>query len=280
MSKRVLLAGLMAFAPVAGSAQTAPPPPSAATADDIVVRARTEAERKAIQSYVANISVRSESQLPRFHDPVCPLAIGFDRQFAAIVEKRIRDVARAAGVDVAKKERCPANLILIMAENGSKLVKDIRVHRADWLGELDPSDIDALIAPAPARAWSVTTLRNEDGGRQRGMFITVMTASILKVPTRQDMEVSFVIVDKAPSMGMTLRQVADYAAMRGLARTRPPAPGGAIDTILTAFDKAATPVRELTASDAAYLRALYSTQGMMDAVTERNAITRRIAKGK
>ena len=273
MTIKALLTTLAAALPAIAGAQTAPQ-------DDIVVRARTEAERKSIQTYVANISVRSESQLPRFHDPVCPLAIGFDRQYAAIVEKRIRAVATAAGVDVAKRERCTANLIVIMAENGSDLVKDIRAHRAGWLGELDPSDVDALIAPAPARAWSVTSLRNEDGDRQNGLTMRVMAASILKVPTRQDMEVSFVIIDKTPSMGMTLRQVADYAAMRGLARTKPPAPGGAIDTILTAFDSTVAPVRELTATDAAYLRALYSSKGMTDAVTERNAITRRIVKGK
>jgi len=275
MLKRFLVTAFLAVLPATSPAQVASPAP-----DDIVVRARNETERKAIQTYVANISVRSESQLPRFHDPVCPVVIGFDQPYAAIVEKRIRAVAADAGVPVAKKAKCQANLMVIMAEDGAALVQDIRANRSDWLGELDPTEINALIAPAPARAWSVTSLRNEDGGRQSGLFLTVKAASILKQPTRQDMEVSFVIIDKAPSMGMTLRQVADYAAMRGLARTKAPTPGGAIDTILTAFDPAAAPVRALTATDAAYLRALYSSRGMTDAVTERNAITRRIAKGK
>ena len=274
--KRFLLTIVAVIAPTAALAQSA----STNASDDIVVRARTEAERKAIQTYVADISVRSESQLPRFHDPVCPIVIGFDRPYATIVEKRVRAVAVAAGVPVAKKAKCAVNLMVIMAEDGAALVKDIRTNRADWLGELDPAEINALIAPAPARAWSVTSLRNEDGGRQRGLFLTVMAASILKQPTRQDMEVSFVVIDKTPSLGMTLRQVADYAAMRGLARTKPPAPGGAIDTILTAFDATAAPVRELTTTDAAYLRALYASDGRDAAVTERNAITRRIAKGK
>ena len=277
MLMRFLCSALTVAIPASLSAQTAPPPPPQ---DDIVVRARTETERKAIETYVANISVRSESQLPRFHDPVCPVVIGFDRPYAAIVEKRIRAVAAAAGVPVAKKAKCQANLMVIMAEDGAALVKDIRTNRSDWLGELDPTEVNALIAPAPARAWSVTSLRNEDGSRQRGMFLTVMAASILKQPTRQEMEVSFVVIDKAPSMGMTLRQVADYAAMRGLAQTKAPASGGAIDTILGVFDPAATPSRELTVTDAAYLRALYASDGRDSAVTERNAITRRIGKGK
>lgn len=270
-----LLFGLFAIGPTIVAAQTKPADP-----DDIVIRARTEAERKAIQTYVTTISVRSESQLSRFHDPICPVVIGFDRPYAAIVEKRILEVARAAGAPVPKKAKCGANLLVIMAEDGSALVKDIRANRSDWLGGLFPTEVDALIAPAPARAWSVTSIRNEDGGRQSGSVLTVMAASIIKQPTRQDMEVSFVIIDKAPSMGMTLRQVADYAAMRGLVRTRPPAPGGAIDTILTAFDPSAPRVRELTATDSAYLRALYASDGTMTAAGERKAITRRIAKEK
>lgn len=279
--KRILIAGLLSIAPVTASAQmTAPPPAAASAPDDIVVRARREAERKAIQTYVANITVRSESQLARFHQPVCPLVIGLEDRYAKIVERRIRTIAIEAGVPVAKKARCDANLVVIMAENGSDLVKDINDNRPGWLGDLDPSDIRALIAPAPVRAWSVTSIRNEDGERQKGLFLRVMAASIIKEPTRQDMEVSFVIIDKAPSMGMTLRQIADYAAMRGLARTKPPKPGGAIDTILTAFDPSVTPVRALTMTDAAYLRGLYSSDGMIAAVNERNAITRRIVNGK
>jgi hypothetical protein len=276
---RLLIPALLAALPGVATAQTS-------MQDDIVVRDRRVPEKKAIESYVANISGRSDSQLPRFHQPVCPAIIGLDRPYAAIVEQRIRSVAAAAGAAVSKKAKCSANLIVILAENGGDLVKDIRAKRAGWFGELYPSEINALTKPAPARAWNVASIRNEDGeglrrsGDATPPVLRVMSASIIKEPTRQDMEASFVVIDSASTFGMTLRQIADYAAMRGLARTRAPKAGGSIDTILTVFDPSVAPTPELTPTDLAYLRALYASDGRYAAVTERNAITRRIARGK
>ena len=282
---RLLLALLLA-SPAVATAQTAPPQ------EDIVIRATREADCKAAQTYVANISVRSDGQLARFHQPVCPNVIGLNPRYAAIVEKRIVADAVAAGAPVAKKPRCSPNLFVMIASNGSDLVKDMRVNRPGWLAGLSTADIDALIAPSPARAWSITSLRNEDGEALEGPgalggaafgdvpVLRVRSASIVNQPNRPDVEASFVVIDQASTIGLTLRQIADNAAMRGLARTRPPKPGGAIYTILTAPDPDAARPRELTTSDAAYLRALYASEGTSTAVTERNAIARRIAKGK
>lgn len=291
MMTRILLAALSAAIPGTALAQTAAPPQ-----DDIVIRGRREQDRKVVEKYVSAISVRSEDQLARFHQPVCPLVIGLPRPYSTIVEQRILAVAAAAGVPVAKKKAtCSPNVIVVIAASGADLVRDIRVNRPGWVVGLSPPEIDALIAPAPARAWSVTSLRNEDGqamytppsgsgpvGDPLGdkPVLRVMAASIIKQPTRQDMEASFVVIDKAATMGLTLRQIADYAAMRSLAHTRPPTPGGAIDTILSLLDGASVPPRELTATDSAYLRALYETDGGVAAVTERNRIARRIAKNK
>jgi len=279
---------IVAVMQVPAAAQTSPTP-------DIVVTGNKEADRKAAEAYVSSIAVRSESQLARFHQPVCPLVIGMPKPYSTMVEKRVAADAAAAGIDVAKKVRCDANLIIVIADDGAALVKDIRIHYPGWLAGVSPHDIDALTTPAPARAWSVTSLRNEDGqglgnlpdtpsgdGLAGKPVLRVMTASILREPTRQDMEASFVMIDKAATIGLTLRQIADYAAMRGLARTRPPAAGGeGLTTILTIFDPSVpSRARELTNADTAYLRALYRGNGTAAAVNEKNGIARRIAKGK
>jgi hypothetical protein len=289
IARSLLFAAVAVLGMAAARAQTVPGP------DDIVVTGSKEADRKAAEAYVASIAVRSETQLARFHQPVCPLVIGIPRPYSTMIEKRIAEDAAAAGIEVAKKVRCDANLIVVIAEDGAALVKDIRVHYPGWLAGLSPGDIDALSIPGPARAWSVTSLRNEDGQRMRNSpesagsdalagkpVLRVMTASILRQPTRQDMEASFVMIDKAPTIGLTLRQIADYAAMRGLARTRPPAGDGtALSTILTVLDPASTErARGLTNADTAYLRALYRGNGTAAAVNEKNEISRRIAKGK
>ena len=287
---RPLLLALAITAPLLPArAQTARDP------GDIVVTGNKQADRNAAEAYVASIAVRSETQLARFHQPVCALVLGIPRPYSTIIEKRIAEDARGAGIDVAKKVRCDANLIVVIAEDGVALVKDIRIHYQGWLAGLSPADIDALEKPGPARAWSVTSLRNEDGQGMRNSplsagndpladkpVLRVMTASILRQPTRQDVEASFVVIDKAATIGLTLRQIADYAAMRGLARTRPPVgDAAALSTILTVFDpQAVSRPRELTSADTAYLRALYRGDGTAAAVNEKNAIARRITEGK
>jgi hypothetical protein len=289
MILRALISGMIATAVLGpAAAQTSPAP-------DIIVTGNKEADRRAAEVYVSSIAVRSESQLARFHQPVCPLVIGMPKPYSTMVEKRIAADAAAAGIDVAKKVRCDANLIIVIADDSAALVKDIRIHYPGWLAGLSPGNIDALTVPGPARAWSVTSLRNEDGqglGNQSDTptgdglagkpVLRVMTASILREPTRQDMEASFVVIDKSATIGLTVRQIADYAAMRGLARTRPPAAGAeGLSTILSLFDPSApSHARELTNADAAYLRALYRGNGTAAAVTEKNVIARRIAKGK
>ncbi|MDB5679155.1 hypothetical protein [Sphingomonas bacterium] len=287
MVARFLFSALLAIVPGTTLAQTA------AGQDDIVIHDRSLPDRKAAQTYVANISVRSDGQLARFHQPVCPSVIGLSRDYAAIVESRIRDDAAAVGAPVAKSAKCSANLIVIVASDGATLVRDMRVNRPGWLTGLSSANVDALTVPGPARAWSITSLRNEDGegvGAPRGATardplgaapaFRIRSASIVRQPNRQDVEGSFVVIDQAATVGLSLRQIADYAAMRGLALTRPPAPGGTTETILSLLDVAAVRPRGLTATDTAYLRALYARDGLDGAVSERNAIARRIAKGK
>ena len=87
---RALTLGLIVAAIQApAAAQTSPTP-------DIVVTGNKEADGKAAQAYVSSIAVRSESQLARFHQPVCPLVIGMPKPYSTTVEKR---VATDAGVE-------------------------------------------------------------------------------------------------------------------------------------------------------------------------------------
>jgi len=66
-----------------------------------------------------------------------------------------------------------------------------------------------------------------------------------------------VLFDRTGVRGKTVIQLADYATMRGFARTRPAEGDAAIDTILALFDEGAVPPGGLTDFDKAYLRSLY-----------------------
>lgn len=254
--------------------------------DPIVVTAPQQEEPAAVRSYVADITLRSESQVARFHDPICPVAIGLPPEHNAVIEERMRQNAEAAGIELEKLP-CRANVILIVAENGRDFITDIRDHKPTWLGELSSSTIKRILdEDGPARAWTITSLRNEDGwpmsGRGgEGATLRVNTASILKQPTRQEMDASFIVIDKSAVLGLSLTQIADYATMRGFAKTREPEGVASVDTVLSLFDvKADMRPVSLTASDSAYLRALYKTTGMEGRLQAQARITKSINEGR
>lgn len=258
---------------------------------DIVVTGRKAADRATVQQYVNMITQRSGQQVARFHDEVCPVVIGMADAPALAIENRIRETTVGIGAKVAASRRCNANLVLIIAEDGGQLVRNLRAKRPDWLAGLSTGQVKRLIAePSGARAWTVASLRNEDGlamgetgsnntsALENVPMMRVSSASIINLPTRADIDGSVIILDRKVALGMSLAQLADYAAMRGLARTRPPSESR-IGTILGLFagGEGIAPL-EMTGADIAYLQSLYRSSGRAQAVGERSRIAREMTR--
>ncbi len=87
------------------------------------------------------------------------------------------------------------------------------------------------------------------------------------------------VIDADAIDGLTLIQIADYAAMRTLAITRDPK-GAAMaqDSILALFDPTQTSAKpaSLSKSDAAYLHALYATSSVVSGATQRSNMAQSI----
>ncbi len=283
------LLALVAVQPTAPPARPIDAPPS--EKGEIVVTGRRVAPPAAVRQFVTSITQRSEQQVARFHSEVCPVAIGLNDAAALVIEDRIRETATGIGAEVSKTRKCDANLVLIVTDSGRELVKGFRAKRPEWLAGLSTEQVRRLInEPSAARAWSVASLRNEDGMKmgETGSnnpaalanvpMMRVMSASIINLPTRADIEGSVIVIDKSAVVGLSLAQLADYAAMRGLARTKPPA-SGRIGTILGLFaGREGTAPLELTGADITYLRSLYRSSGRASAVDERNRIARELIK--
>ncbi|MBX9881594.1 MAG: hypothetical protein K2X73_06425 [Sphingomonas sp.] len=271
------LAALLMVQQAAPVEQQQPPPDQA----DVVVETQRDLSREAVKTYVGQITQYAELQIARFHDPICPVVAGMPEQYGGYIARRIKDIARQLKLRVADKPNCPANILVVIAIDGAAFVRGVRSDHADWLAGMHTPDVDRLARPGPpVRAWSATSVRNEDGAFVSGGTLIVKSASILREPTRQYIDSSFVVLDRTATYGLTLRQIADYAAMRSLARTREPLPGGGINTILSLFDKSA-PMHPagITSADMAYLQALYAREGAESGVQERARIARRISKG-
>ena len=278
---------------------------------DIVVEGYRPSRSQALRA-VTDLTVIEESQIARFHDPVCPVVVGLVPEAAALVETRVRTVAAEMGVPTRTRP-CEANLMVFISGDGTGLVEDMRLRRPAWFEGLAPSEKQRLMADQPVRAWSTSSLRNDDGMRAAGgaqlknstpprerstlnraplgtgMYeplqkvpsIAVWGGSIIQNVTRYHLDRSLIVMDADAVEGLSLRQLGDYAAMRGLAQLRPKENAGQFDSILSIFDRPkGTGPRELTSFDRRYLGELYrhvATKGFESSVYERQRLARAIA---
>ena len=241
------------------------------TADDVVVTAQKQMDRSTAQRFVNRITLTTGDQIARFDAPVCPVAIGFEPAIEQQIVARMRRVAAAAGAKLAK-QGCAGNIALLTTDDGGALMRTLRSTHPNLLEGLQPREIDRLIARGgPVRSWTATAVVNEDGQRPGNTLggnslnppnLIVKSASIVDPPVKQIIESATVVMDSAAVPGKSVIQLADYAVMRALARTRPVEGGSAgASTILALFDPVSTPPLSVTETDIAYLKALYAMPG-------------------
>lgn len=251
---------------------------------EIVVDGPAKISLADARQYVAEVTDARQGQVASFRRPVCPVVVGLPDDTNHKISARLRNTARSVGADVAP-EQCDANLVLLIADDSSKSLSELRSTRESWFEGLRPAEINALAADkSPAKSWSVVSLRNEDGERFEDVkrsiepqSMRVKSASVLRPATRLDIEGAVVMIERSAANGKTIAQLADYAAMRGLARTRHPG-SGATPTILTLFEDGGARVSALTPSDRNYLQALYRLSGTESLSTARARLSQNIAQ--
>ncbi len=272
MSMAFMLASAAALVQAGQPTREATPPP----ADDIVVEGRRDTVRS-IRRETRRIARNRDGQLSRFEEPVCPLAIGLPRAISRAVEARIRFVASQVGARVAPLP-CRANLTMIVASDGHDFLTALANKRSILFGTLPAHEFRRLQGSSgPVWTWQQTLPKRRDGGPvefigaigdpprrvAKGAYVASnVDLSRLTSPVRLDTGAAFVLLSLRRVGGMTVRQIADFSAMVGLAGIKDTAPDDLDhDSILTAYraEIAATQVPpEATAFDIAYLDALYS----------------------
>lgn len=264
---------------------------AATSGGDVVVTARRPADPAAEQAQVRAVSAPTSGQLARFRDPLCIAIVGLAPATAQAVRTRIATVARTVRAPVAGGD-CSPNALVVVAGDAAGFVADARRTHADWFAGLDRGELAALAAPVDgAYVWSATGVRNEDGlsivlpvaGRRGDLsdvpILRVKTASFLNPHTQQSIQASFAVIGAPATTGRTVVQLADYLAMRLLAKTRPLRSGDGSPTILTLFDPVggAAPAA-LTRFDEAYLRGLYAGSADRSVVVQQRAIGKALAR--
>lgn len=263
-------------------------------ADDIVVTGRVEAPPTTteVTSQARAITAPTALRhlpLPRFEDRLCPGIFGMKPDYASLMIDRIR--ANAERLDLWMSEddgTCRPNFIVAFVDDGQAALAQIERNQGWLMQGLTTADRRELLAEdGPVRVWTTTQTRTRDGlpVPRRETLDNPPTVSMwmahskIYLATREDITQVIVLFDRKDIYGKTLVQLADYATMRGLARTRPvDGDGQAMDTILALFDPDGSPPLEMTQFDRAYLGAVYDNIPNIPGITKVLGVNRQLRR--
>jgi len=263
---------------IAAAAQPTTASPAAPQPAPIVVQG-VQGRDKQVRTFIRDLTPAPvHGQLGRFEAAVCPAVAGVSPAQADFIVERLRRIATAVGIPVAKAH-CDANVVLIVTADKAALLQKLDKQRHDYFPpDWSGSQIRELERdPSPAAAWQFEQAYWADGrpissdiiaaGTDGGGFLaaaqrTTEPASRLKPSARNAFLTSIVVVQRNALDGLTTTQLADYAAMRAFVRTDPKrVPSNGIDTILSVIDApmgSAVPLT-LTSWDLSFLKAFYQS---------------------
>lgn len=250
-----------------------------AQADPIIVTGTrltpAETRRRAVE-FVQRIGVANgETPVARWADPICPHVQGLDDRYAAIVERRMREIAAAARVRVAPAQ-CETNIVVSFTYDSASAARAVANRAPRYVSDMTPSVRAAFLeGGAPVRWAYATDTRGSqgdrathggiayatiDGGEGGGSAFATMPAmvnyssSVISTLTARVLTSATVIIDMRLVEGRPLTAMADYAALVAFAEIRPndPSPSGSILAMFDAGGRA-----EFTDWDRAFLAALY-----------------------
>jgi hypothetical protein len=251
--------------PVAAQA----PPLDNADADDgntIVVTGRTgEPSKSEVYKQAQDVSRVDPRHLyieamARFWAPLCPGVAGLQRDAAETMIDRIRANAARLKVHLAGAG-CSPNLVVAFVDDGHSLLADLQRDRPQIFSLVSDEERSELLGrEEPVRVWNNIAIRWTGAGRRPTDEKKASVWGQLdrsSMPESPDIVSALVVFDRKAVVGMTLDQLADYATMRGLSRTRPASGGQPMATILSLFDNGGGSPDALTSFDLGYLQSLY-----------------------
>jgi hypothetical protein len=283
---RALFAAVAAMLALPAAAQEQPGKPPAPH-DVIVVGNRAPDEKaleKQIHDFVRGMTPSAGTDpLARFENgKLCPLVSGLTPDKDQAIAERIRRVAAAARIGVARAN-CPhANVLLLFANDKEAM---IRLLRAKYPPLLRDAQGDPIVVPkedGPVAVWRLSGEVDRDGVPLRkmaggGPYLSRSTirGSRLLASARPVYLMSVVVIERRAVNGLSTTEIGDYATMRALSDATPAqARGTGAPTILTVFE---TPMGTempltLTAWDMSFLHGLYAAPANLYAGAQRSAI--------
>jgi hypothetical protein len=254
--------------------------PAASAPGEIVVEGVRDQDKQIGDFVDALTKAPFMGQLSRFDWRVCPAAVGLSEVQNKAAAERMRKVAAAAGIPVGEAD-CRPNVLLLVARDKRAMIEGLKSKYPVYFEGMSSDEFKRMVRdPGPAAAWHVEGRLDADGVEvsRDGLYDYYVVertdlASRLTTASRPHFLASIVVVDLDALGGLTVTQLADYAAMRAFARTDPARLGKTqAPTILTILDAPANSMVPITMTqwDFAFLKALYGTSPNRTAKSQRN----------
>jgi hypothetical protein len=228
-----------------------------------------------------------DAAIGRFEDPLCPRIVGLPEALKNEVLVRIAQVAKVAGVPV-NPARCTPNLLIIVVDDKKALIEGMRKHRESYLYGLGDARIAELEnSRRPVAAWQITDVIGADGmplrvdGDGFPRLFTTVPPSRTVTTTRKRLLAGIVVLEQRGLVGVTTRQLADYALMRLLTTIESKERAAPDSSVLSLFNDGVQPKdapQSVTWWDVAFLKALRDTRSDLVADIQRDEIRSKIIK--
>ena len=286
----ILAIALLAISPVAQAEVENP--------DTIVVTGQAPTPREIREralEYVRRTGVAELKPIARWITPICPRVMEVEAHVAAIVEKRIREAAAAAGAPTAPSG-CAANVMVVFTSDGGSFARAMLRKSPQRLAGLSTAARERVVKGDDAiRWWYETRLQSRDAvpaatgqllSANRSMngsptvpeiqTLSHYGSSLVGTQAVRALHSATIVVDVERADGYSLDAVASFAAMVAMAEMDgdPPPPD---DSILGLF--AHEPDRrELSDQDSALLTAIYEVPPDREAYQHRRQLVTAMTK--
>ena len=273
----------MLFASSAAAQEREP----ASSPSEIVVTGTLGREEQ-VQDFVGALTPARGGSIPFFIDAACPKVVGLGPMQKEAVVARLRVIALAAGIPVAGA-KCVPNMFVIVTPDKSAFIELLAKKQPESFGLMSPREIARLArAPGPAVAWQLEGPVSVSGvplsfDEAIGAYVNPTTepASRLTARARRGFDAAALVVETGALDGITLIQLADYAAMRLFANLDPSrladrAPT-TILTVLTTPMGSSVPIT-LSNWDLGFLRGLYTVTPGLTSSSQRSQIAGKVMR--
>lgn len=248
---------------------------------EIVVTGTREREQQ-VSDFVRALTPARSGSIPRFIDAVCPTVTGLAPTQRDLVVTRLRKVASGAGLPVAPRD-CVPNVFVIVTNDKRAFIELLAAKRPYSFGMMTARQIQRLArTPGPAAAWQLEGPVSSSGvplqwDSALNTYVNRTTegASRLRSTSGTGFDAAALVVEQRALDGLTATQLADYAAMRLLAKLDPAQlPAQPPATILTALTApVGSPVAlTVTKWDLGFLRGLYASSINVSPTSRRSQI--------